>query len=223
MALETINLEIQTRNPAMKAGVLRANNLIPAEYYGRGVENRSLQIDYQTFRRAFKKAGTNTILTLKIDGKDEVNVLVHSLQFDPVTDAIAHIDFTNVRLGEELHTKIPLEFVGQAPAVKELSGMLMTNLTEIEIKCLPKDLIHNIEVSIESLVDFHSFIRVKDLDVPDTITVLNEPEDVVVTVVAPKEEKEEVEGEAGSEGDAEGGAGQENASADEKVGGTDGE
>lgn len=224
--MDTVELEVQSRSKGVKVGDLRAKNLIPAEYYGKGVENKSLQMDYQSFRRVFRTAGGNTIITLKVDGKDELNVLAHQVQLDPITDSIRHVDFSNVRMGEAIQTKTPLEFIGVAPAVKELSGTLMTNLTEVEIKCLPRDLIRNIEVSIEGLAEFSDYIRVKDLIVPDTIEILNDPEAVVANVIAPREEEEEpvveegvegeegeegVEGEEGAEGEGEGAEGEKKA------------
>jgi large subunit ribosomal protein L25 len=96
-------------------------------------------------------------------------------------------------MDEEITTNIPVSFVGVAPAVKELGGMLITHLDEIEVKCLPNNLIHTIEVNIEPLIDFHSSILVSDLVVPDTIKVLNNLEDVVVTAVAPRQEEETTE------------------------------
>lgn len=185
-----MTLELGARDKGARARDLLASSLIPCEFYGKGVENMSLQVDYQTFRKVFRVAGTNMILALKVEGKDPVNALVHEIQYDPVTDMIKHIDFMNVRMGETLHTKIPVELVGVAPAVKELGGMLMHHLNEIEVKCLPKDLIHKIEVNIESLVDFHVAIKVQDLKVPSTLEVLNDPEDMVVTAIAPRVEEE---------------------------------
>jgi large subunit ribosomal protein L25 len=205
--MDNVELEVQSRNKELKVSDLRSQNLIPAEYYGRGVENKSIQMDYQTFRRVYRTAGGNTIITLKVDGKEEINVLAHEVQLDPITDAYVHVDFANVRMGEALQTKVSLEFIGIAPAVKELAGVLTTATTEVEIKCLPKDLIHGIEVNIEGLTEFTDYIRVKDLIVPDTIEILNDPEDVVANVSAPREEVEEepvpaegVEGEEGEEG-----------------------
>jgi large subunit ribosomal protein L25 len=125
-------------------------------------------------------------------------------------------------MDQEIHTKIPVELIGTAPAVKEQGGILMHHLNEVEIKCLPKDLVHSFSVNVESLVDFHSYVRVKDLEVPEGITILNGEEDLVATVVAPREEEAEVaeeavelgaEGEEGADAGAEEGA---DAGADEK-------
>lgn len=188
--METLTLKVQPRDMKVKTNVLRAKRLIPAEYYGKGVKNKSFVVDYQTFRKAYKQAGSNTVISLN-DGKDEYSVLVHEIQYDPVSDSIVHIDFANVKMDREVKTKVNVVITGIAPAVKDLGGILVTPLDEVEIKCLPKDLIHKIEVNIESLVDFNSFIRVKNLIVPPGITILDAPEDIIATAVPPREEKEE--------------------------------
>ena len=202
--MDTIKLEVQKRDKTVRVKDLRAQSLIPIEYYGRGVENQSFQADYQTFRRVFRKTGGNTLIDLVIDGKDsDISVLVHNVDFHPVTDDIIHVEFANVIMGEAITTSVPLEFVGISPAVKELGGTFGAHLNEVEVKCLPRDLIHSIEVSIESLVDFHASIRVSDLIVPDTVEIVTNPEDSVAAVSAPREEEEEVVAEtvAGEEGE----------------------
>ena len=202
--MDTMTLEVQTRNKTLRAKDLLNQNLIPIEYYGKGVENKSFQVDYQTFRRLFRVAGTNTIIELSLEGKEKISALVHDIQRDPVTDNIKHVDFINVRMDQEIQTKVPVVLTGNAPAVKEQGGILMHHLHEVEIKCLPKDLVHSFEVSVESLVDFHSFVRVKDLVVPEGVTIMNGEEDLIATVVAPRVEEEEVveEVEEGAEGEA---------------------
>ncbi|MEK7086027.1 MAG: 50S ribosomal protein L25, partial [Patescibacteria group bacterium] len=132
----------------------------------------------------------NTVLELNVDGKEKLPALVHDVQYNPVTDAIDHVDFINVRMDQVVHAKIPLKFFGISPAVKELGGILTHTLTEVSVKCLPKDLIPFIEVSVESVVDFHSYVRIKDLKVSSAVTILHDPGDVVVTAVAPKIEEE---------------------------------
>lgn len=189
--MQTTILEVQSRDPALKSKDLRKGGFIPAQYYGRGVENKSIKMDYQTFRKLYRTAGKTTVLELNVDGKEKCNALVNAIQYDPVSDSITHVDFINVRMDQVLQTKIPLKFVGMSLAVKDLGGILTHNLNEIEIKCLPKDLVPFIEVSIDSIVDFRSYVRIRDLNIPAGITVLNKPGDVVVTAVAPKDEEEE--------------------------------
>ncbi len=183
-------LEVQSRNAEEKAKDLLAEDFIPAEFYGKGVDNMSFKMDYQTFRRIFNKAGNNTVIDIVVDGKKGPNVLVGEVQYHPISGNMIHVDFRNVKMDQEITTNIPLTFVGTAPAVKNLSGIFMSKIDEVEVKCLPKALVHNIEVSIDSLEDFHCFVRIKDLVVPAGITILNEPEDLVAVVVEPRAEEE---------------------------------
>lgn len=189
--MDTISLDVFTRDPGVRARKLLASDMIPVEFYGRGIENLHLKVDYQTFRRAFIKAGSNTILEVDVDGgKSKMNAIVHDVQYDPVRDTIIHVDLMKVVMTEKIHAKIPLTFVGIAPAVKELGGTLATHIDEVEVSCLPGDLVHSIEVNVESLVDFHTFLRVKDLVVEKNMEILVDEEAIVAAVVAPKVESE---------------------------------
>ncbi|MFH1218359.1 MAG: 50S ribosomal protein L25 [Candidatus Peregrinibacteria bacterium] len=204
-----IVLDVKPRDKKLKTSEIRAQGDIPVEYYGNGVGNKSLQVDYQDFRRAYKKAGNSMIIVLKVNGKEELNTLVHDVDYNPVTDLIEHIDVINVRMDQEVTAKVPVEFTGIAPAVKELAGIFTNPIGEIEIKCLPKYLIRQIVVDISSLVDFNCYIRVKDIKVPENIVITMGPEEVVATVVAPREEKEEEIVVEEAEGEGEGVEGEE--------------
>ena len=209
--MESVLLAVQNRGQELNAKKAVSMGKIPAVCYGKGLKERSFMMDYQVFRKVFRQAGENTILELDVDGKEKLNVLVHDIQQDPVSEKIIHVDFINVKMDEVIRTKIPVTVVGVAPAIKELGGILMHRLDEIEVKCLPKDLVHNIDVDVSPLVDFRTSIRVKDLVIPAGITVMSGQDEVVATVVAPTKIEEEVpvavaavEGEAvaGAEGAA---------------------
>ena len=212
--METVKLKVEKRDSAIKAKDYKKNGKILLEYYGKGIENISMIADYQEFRRAFAKSGKSTVMELELDGKS-LNVLVHDVDYHPVTDKYIMIDVLHVDLNKEVTTKIPLEFVGTSLAVKEAQGTLMTSLEALEVKCLAKDLLHSLEVDISGLVDFSCVIKVSDIKVPEALTVLVDADEVVATVIAPKEEEEEEvpvaaegeEGEAaeGAEGEGEGG------------------
>ena len=205
--MDTITLQVQPRNNAVKIRKILETNLIPLEYYGKGIENKSLQVDYQTFRKTFKSAGYNTVISLDIEGGEKVNALIHEVQLHPVSDKIIHVDLMHVDMKQEIHTSIPLKFSGLAPAVKELGGILMTQLSEVAVKCKAQDLIQEIMVDLSSLSDFHTYIRVKDLIIPETLTVLTGEEDIVAHVIPPAKEEEEVAVAAPAEG-AEGAGGE---------------
>lgn len=202
--METIELPVQVRDLSKRAKDLRRDGRIPAVYYGHGQKNLSLEIDYQAFFRVYRDAGESTIIDLKLEGSTKpLKVLVQDTQVDPVSDKFVHVDFINVKMDEEITTKVPLGFVGEASAVKDLDGILTTNKNEVEIKCFPQNLPSQIEVDISSLVDFHVVIKVSDLVLPSGVAILDDAEGVVATVTAPREEEEEeevpVEGEEAEE------------------------
>lgn len=189
--MESVSLVVSKRDTSIKSRDVRLQGMIPAECYGVGRDNVSIQMDYQDFRRAYKTAGATTILDLKVGGDLSIPVLVKDMQYNPVSDQITHVDFIAVQMDKVLHARIPLEFVGVSLAIKDLGGVLVANLHELEVKCLPKDLVHSIKVDITPLVTFAETIHVKDLVVPAGLTVVSDSKLMVVTVSPPNEETEE--------------------------------
>lgn len=188
--MKTVTLQAEPRVQG-KAKNLRKEDKIPAVIYGHELkENQHISLDYQSFRRVFAKAGMSTIIDIKI-GDKEIAVLVQDFDVDPVKNTYSHIDFKAVVMGEELTAHIPLKLVGESEAVKTLHGILVYNKESVEVRCLPRNLVHDIEVDISTLVDFHSMITVADLKIPSTITILDNPEVVVASISAPRSEKAE--------------------------------
>ncbi len=200
--METITIEVAEGKYASSKEA-RRDGQIPIVYYSKDVEPMHFTTEYQDFRRAYKKAGKSTIITLIDEKKEEYQALAHEIQYHPVSDDIIHVDLMAIKKGQKITTDIPLVFVGEAPAVRELAGTLMTNKDLVSIECLPKDLPHEIEVDISSLVDFHTSLTVGDIKVGEEITILDAPEISIASVAAPRAEEEETaaaEGEEGAEG-----------------------
>jgi large subunit ribosomal protein L25 len=188
--METVNLDAKVRDTKITANSLRRAKIIPAICYGKREQSLPLQVDYQVFRRIFLKVGSNQIIDLNIDGKNKKQVLVHDIQYHPLTGAITHVDFLHVNLTEEVTAHVPVEFFGVAPAIKDFGGILTTVKHELTVKCLPMDIPHEIKVDITGLVMLSSSIHVKELSLPKGVHILDNSEDVVVTVVAPRVEEE---------------------------------
>lgn len=204
--MEAITIEVAQGKYASSKEA-RRDGQIPMVYYSKDVKPMHFTTEYQDFRRAYKKAGKSTIITL-VEGKEEYAALAHEIQYHPVTDDIIHVDLMAIKKGQKISTEIPLIFIGEAPAVRELSGTFMSNKDVVSIECLPKDLPHEIEVDISSLVDFHVSLTVGDIKVGEEITILDAPEISIATVIAPRAEEEEPvvaegEGEEGAEGEGE--------------------
>jgi large subunit ribosomal protein L25 len=101
-----------------------------------------------------------------------------------------HADFYQVRMTEKLETEIPLRFVGESPAVKDLEGNLITEKDALEIRCLPADLVPEFEVDLSLLKTFDDVIKVADVRVPKTIEVLHDADEVIALVTAPRSDEE---------------------------------
>lgn len=169
---------------------LREKDLIPAVCYGHGIKPRPIEVPYLSFEKVFEEAGESSLIDLIVDKEKPVKVLIHDIQTDPLTDKIIHVDFYQVKAGEKITTEITLKFIGEPPVVKELGGVLVTNMDALEVECLPKDLVHEIEVDISGLAIFDDDIRVRDIKIPPGLESKVNPEEVVVMIERPRTEEE---------------------------------
>ncbi len=167
----------------------RVEGLIPAVIYGHGEKNMNLLVKYLEFSKVYAKAGENAIVELDIEGKI-IPVLICETQFEPMGGKFSHIDFLQVNMKEDVEANIPLEFVGESPAVKADGGVLIKTLEEIGVKCLPSDLPSKFEIDISALVNFEDHIKVGDIKVPEGVEILNDKETVIALVERPRSEED---------------------------------
>jgi large subunit ribosomal protein L25 len=192
--MEKVKLSSKTREVfGRKTKKGKKEGLIPAVVYGRAVESKSLWVKSLEFEKLLKEAGESTIIELSVDNQEKRNVIIYETQKDSVSGKFIHADFFQVRMDEEIETEVELVYVGEAPAVKELGGVLVKNMDEITVKCLPADLPSEIEIDISGLKTFDDYIYVKDLKISSKVKIDLEPETVVVLVTPPRSE-EELEG-----------------------------
>lgn len=180
-----LNLEAKTRNDKN----IEPGNIM-AVLYGPEIKNMHLQVQKNDFEKVFKEAG-ETLVNLKV-GNDFYSVLIYDTQKDPYTGELIHIDFYKPNLKEEVETDVILEIEGEAPAVKNLGGTLITNIKELNIKALPDNLPNKIVINVSNLNTFDDFILVKDIKIPKGVIVLDNPEEIVVQVVEPENVEEEL-------------------------------
>lgn len=170
---------------------LRKRGLIPAVVYGKGMKNINVEVSAGDFEKLYLQVGQSTIVDLTTGDQKPSKVLITDVHRHPLTEQISHIDLYQVDMSEKMKAKVPLVFVGESKAVKELGAVLTKTLQEMEVECLPQDLPHQIEVSLGSLVDFGDIIRVSDISLPANVKIHEKPETAVATVEAMKEEKVE--------------------------------
>lgn len=169
----------------------REQNKIPAILYGHGITNENLSVDALAFERVYAEAGESTIIALTTGTGKPVNVLIHDLQKDPLSDQVTHIDFFQVRMDEKIDTEVAFEFTGEAPAVKEFGGVLVRNMESLQISCLPADLPGHITIDLSVLATYEDRITVAELALNDKIT-LHVPDTTVIALVTPPRTEEEV-------------------------------
>lgn len=184
-------LTIEKREAAHKLKKLRAEGKIPAVFYSGKEPTTSIALSKKDFEKVWKEAGESSVIELSGIG-DNKEALIHDVDIDPVSGDVVHADFYIIEKGKKVVVKVPIEFDGIPPAVKELGGTLVKVIHELEIEVLPKDLPHNIVVDVSSLSDFESRIFVKDIQLPDGVTSLLNPDDAVALVSEVVEEKEVV-------------------------------
>jgi large subunit ribosomal protein L25 len=204
--MEKISLNASVRDLTGKAAAkrFRAEGLVPAVLCQAGSDSTSLLVDEKELRKALHtKAGENVILELRIKDKSkkqkEVTVIIKEVQHNPIKDNLTHVDFNEISLTEKLEVKIPIAVKGETEAkgVKVDEGVLERILWELDIECLPMNIPEQVEVDVTEL-GINEAIHVKDLKVPSDVTVLNDPEAVVVAIKPPhvepevKEEEEEI-------------------------------
>lgn len=178
------------RSKADKLSTVRINGMVPAVVYGASVENTPISVPSTDFVKVFREAGESSTIVLDMGGK-KVDVLIHDVQFDPVKGFPLHVDFLAIDMNKTVEVSVPLEFIGVAPAEKTGLGTLVKVLHEVEIEALPKDLPHNLEIDLTTLVTLEDKILVKDIKLGAGITMITDAEEIVALVSAVKEEVEE--------------------------------
>jgi large subunit ribosomal protein L25 len=167
---------------------LKKQGNVPAELYGQGKTNQHLFVNSMDLQRAWEKAGSSSLVDLVIDGKETVKVIIHDIQRAPVKGVFNHADFYLVNMTKELETEIPLVFIGESKAVKEMGATSVQSLEKVEIACLPGDLVHNLEIDLSLLKQPGDIIRISDIKLPKGIRILNDANDAVASAMLIKEE-----------------------------------
>jgi len=192
-------LVLTAQNRDKKPNALRRDGQIPAVAYGPTMESQNLTVVDLDFNKIFNQAGESDLINLKLplaknkksDSQlSEIQVLIHEVQKHPLSGDIIHVDFYAPDLTKTVRVAIPLVFIGEAPAVKDLDGILVKNMQEVEVEALPKDLPHQIEVNVICLKTLEDKILISDLPLPQGVAVLADADEVISLVTPPRSEEE---------------------------------
>ena len=177
-------------------------------------DNVSLSINPKELRKLIEAKGRNVLIELKVDGDsaENRNVVLKEFQTHPLKSGWVHIDFLEIDISKKIKVKVPVFLVGVSPGEKQ-GGIVNHIIRALRIESLPKDIPEKFEVDMSG-VELNQMIRVSDLNLGESVQIVNDPNDIVLNVHLEKVKEEEPEVEAGEEGEE--GAEEEQAPAESK-------
>lgn len=196
---------------------MRHQGFIPSNVFGPGFKSVSITTQLKDFSKAYKTARETGVVYLDLN-KEEIPTLIGQVQRHPVTNAIIHVDFRKIDLKQKIETTVPVKTVNDSPAIAQ-GGVLLTQSDHVLVEALPEEIPQEIEIDLSKLLEIGAEVRVKDLPVSSSYVVKEDPEKILLSIIAHKEESvtpettvatpevlTEKEGEASAEGATEGAA-----------------
>lgn len=194
--MENVVLEAVRREVVGKqVKALRRQGKLPAVMYGSGIESTPITLDLHETSRLMHNLSSSALINISLDG-NLYPALVREKQRNYLRGEFIHLDFLVVSMTEKLRTSVAVELVGESPAVEQFSALLVQNVNELEVECLPQDLPEVLTVDVSALIEIGDSILVRDMPVPDNVEILAEPDTAIVIAAAqelPEEEEEEEE------------------------------
>jgi len=184
-------LELQTENRNIfgkKLEPFRKKGKLPAVLYGPKEKARPIFISLKDFKKIWDEAGESTVIQLNL-GDTKKEVLIQDVAMDPVKGEPVHVDFYAVLMDKPIKASISLVFEGISPAVKNLGGILIKVMHELEVEALPKNLPHELSVDISALASFENKISAKDIILSKGVKLISNPEETIALIEAPREEE----------------------------------
>ncbi len=132
------------------------------------------------FERAFDEAGKNIIINLMVDGAFH-SVLIYDYQNDYLTGKFLNIDFYEVRMDKKINASVPIEFIGEAPAVKEKDAILVKTMNEVQVEALPQNLPSKLVADLGVLMEIGQSLFIKDIKTKGDFEILVDSETVIAT------------------------------------------
>lgn len=191
--METVTIAAKPRSESGTHAVtkLRREGKIPGVVYGHKFDDPlPVVFEARDLRNALATHNINSVFTLEIEGRGTTPVMVHERQLDVISHHLLHIDLYAVNLNESVEANVPVVAVGNAPGVKE-GGVLDIVLREIAVEALPGSIPEQIEVDVSGL-NIGDNIHVRELTVPDGVAIVEDGEEIVLSVLAPSKAEEEV-------------------------------
>ena len=196
--MEEVILQAEQRQKIGKqVKALRREGKVPAVLYGYGIDPLPVSLNAKEANRVLSTISSSQLVTIDLAGESH-RALVRERQRNAIYGYLLHVDFLVVSMTETLRTNVPVELVGESPAVKEYGGYLVSGVEVLEVECLPDNLPERFLVDVSGMIEIGSTITVGDLIVPEGVEILVDADEVLAVVTAPAaaeeaEEEEELE------------------------------
>lgn len=168
---------------------LRREGKLPAVLYGHQIETIPIELDFKESTQLLEGLSPSALVVVHVDGKEH-HTLVREKQRDVLRGSILHVDFQAVSLTDKVRANVAIDLVGEAPAVKELGGILLVNLDQVDVESLPRDLPDHIEVDISILEEIGDTLYVRDLSFSGDIVIHDDLDEIIVAITMPTAEPE---------------------------------
>ena len=204
MDVRSVKLSARTIT-GKKVKQLRRQGIVPVHVYGTNAKPVAAQVEDRTLIRLLPQVGSNIPVSVEVEGQDGADIcFVRDVQRHPVTESILHVDFLRVDVGKIVSAQVPIILEGTAPGISQMGGVLLQNFQTLLVEALPMEMPAAFHIDISGLVDFEVTIQVGEVETSGNVTILNDPNALVVRVTAPRievVEAEEIEVEEGLEGE----------------------
>ena len=186
MTTESINLELEPRVVlGKKVKQLRRTGTVPVHLYGPGIASRPLQCEQKQLLRVLARAGSTNPVNLSVQGEaGESLAFAREIQWSPIRSEILHVDFLAVSVTEKVTAQVPINLEGESSAARETGGSVAQTLYNLEVEALPLEIPNEFVVDLSQLVDANSVIRAGELMLESNVTLVTDPDAVVVRVDA---------------------------------------
>lgn len=195
---ERIALAIEKRQEtgSRAAGRLRRSNMIPGVVYGKSIAPINVKVPVKELREIISKHGRNAVLNLNIDGQT-LAAVIKDVQHDLMGTQYEHVDFQHILMNEVIKAKVPIRVQGEG-LIESKGGLVMLQLDELDVECLPDSLPEAIEIDVSDM-EIGQSLKVADINVPENVRVISNPDEVVLAVMETKSAIQEIEDEGNNE------------------------
>ena len=183
---------------------MRRVGIVPVHLYGPSIEPRSLQCQASQLIRVLAQAGGATPISITIQGESGTHLaFAGELQWDPRNDGLLHVDLVAADVNRPVTAQVPINFIGESPGARNVNGTVIQQLRTVDVQALPLEMPAQIEVDLELMTEPDSVVRVAELDVPSSATILTDGEEMVARIELPRVAEEVFPGQGNAEADAE--------------------